>query len=189
LSDFIEALAAAREFSQLVSHSGVRGRDRLPTGITLLAADWRRVAAFALTLIAHMETAFGHQLQSPLPERIDLAINLLTAVCRGEAPCVNRMGRIELPEPFERRAAARTKAGRHATVFVGDGIQKPLVLNVSPQGMGVFGLAGARPGDLVTLLAGPGLQAKGKIAWLEGGQAGIQFDSPLPDSVLASLIN
>ena len=187
LRDFIEALLGAREFAQLVSLSSFHDRDSLPTGATLLAADWRRTALLGLTLVDRLQSAFAGRLLEPLLSRTKLAVDLLAAVCRGESPCVSKSGRVILPEPFERRSAPRSKTARHASFALRDGIHSALVLNVSRQGIGICGLSGLECGDAITLLAGPGQHATGKIAWLEQDRAGVRFDRPLPDAIVRLL--
>lgn len=187
LQEFTLAVTSARNLSQLVSLSGRRGRDSLPTGVTLLAADWRRVAVRALTLVDKLETMFAAKLPEPFPTRAALAVDLLAAVCRGEAPCVGPSGKLSLPAPFERRTALRSQSGRYAHFLMRDGVQRAVVLDVSRQGVGVLGLSNIDRGDRLTLLAGPGLEATGEIVWLDEGQVGVKFDQPLPPAILSQL--
>jgi len=187
LEDFTAAVTSARELSQLVSLSVRHGRGNLPTGVTLLAADWRRVALRALTLVDRLETMFAATLPEPFPTRAALAVDLLAAVCRGEAPCVGESGRLTLPAPFERRTAPRTQSGRYAHFLMQDGVQRALVLDVSRQGVGVLGLSNIARGGRLTLLARPGLEVAGEIVWIDAGQAGVKFDQPLPPAILSQL--
>ena len=187
LQDFISTMASARELSQLVSLSGRHGRNSLPTGVTLLAADWRRVAVRALTLVDRLETMLTTKLPEPFPARAALAIDLLAAVCRGEAPCVDESGRLTLPTPFERRSTLRSRSRQFAHFLTRDGLQRALVVDVSRQGIGVLGLCNIEGGDRLTLLAGPGLEATGEIVWIDGQQAGVKFDQPLPAAMQAQL--
>lgn len=187
LQDFTAAVTSARELSQLVSLSGRRGRDSLPTGVSFLAADWRRVAVRALTLVDRLETMLATKLPEPFPTRAALAVDLLAAVCRGEAPCVDESGRLTLPAPFERRSAPRAQSGQYAHFLMRDGVQRALVLDVSRQGVGVLGLCNIGRGDRLTLLAGPGLEATGEIVWLDERQAGVKFDQPLLPAILSQL--
>ena len=83
LREFVEGLTAARDFAQLVSLSGLRSRNSLPTGITILAADWRQVALLALILVDKLEATVGVEIPEPLTARAELAVGLLAAVCRG----------------------------------------------------------------------------------------------------------
>jgi hypothetical protein len=189
LAEFIEALRAARELSQLVSLSSARGRHSLPTGVTLLASDWRSVARLADMLVRKLLGIFNAELSELLCARAELTLRLLAAVCQGESPCIGETGQLSLPEPFERRSATRSTSQRDAYFSLHGGTQRAFVLNASRQGLGVRGLSNGQTGDPITLLAGSGLMATGRITWLRGDQAGIRFDQALPETLLSSLIH
>jgi hypothetical protein len=179
-----ETLDLVCELSRLIASATAYVPD-----LAVFAFSWQQAASRTLAVLPHLQRELGSDLTEDLQANIRLAGTLLAAVCRGSWPCLSEDGRIVLPLPVERRENVRVQSGRYVFFEVNGSIQRTLAENVSNCGLGVLGLVGAEPGTPTTLMLGPGSCVHGQIVWVQGKQAGIRFDRPLPEPLIDALVN
>jgi len=178
-----ETIVSVCELSRLVINVDTCTLDQ-----AIIANCWQRAASQVFPIVAQCQVEQNFESANDLQSKIRLALTLLTAVCRGDWPCVDEDGSVVLPVSIERRENVRAHSGRYAFFGVNGSIQRTLVENVSSQGLGIFGLDGATPGTPVTLMIAPGSTIDGQIVWVQGKQAGIRFDRLLPGPLVDALV-
>jgi len=183
LQTLSETLVLVCEMSRLVASVGSYSPD-----LVVFADSWRRAANQALVIFAQLQEEPKIKSTEDLQLEVRLACTLLTAASRGDWPCIDEDGKVNLPVAVERRDSVRAHSGRYAFFDVGGSIQRAMVENVSGKGLGIFGLTGGEPGTTVTLMLAPGSTIDGQIVWVQGKQAGIRFAQPLPLPLLDALI-
>ncbi len=78
----------------------------------------------------------------------------------------------------------RWACNRTITVETGSGDQDGQVQSVSATGLGVIGVRGLAIGDAVTIRSDQHRIA-GRVAWVDGTRAGIEFETPQTRAALA----
>lgn len=163
------AKAEATELGAQVSDDRDEGRVRD------LASNWRLLAAQlrdTLAIIAEFRpTACG----SALGGMARVALAQLESVVAGEAPFLDRNGRLVVPLVAERRERARATVSKHVYISAADSIQRVLITDVATRGIGVWGLRGVAVGDKVCIMLAPGKEIAAEVVWFEHMRAGLKL--------------
>jgi hypothetical protein len=178
-----ENVRLVSELSRLASST-----DGWPPDLMVFARSWRRIASQTRTSLEQLINELESYLSDAVVASVREAESLLVAVASGGWPCVDS-GEIWLPVPVERRCDERAKSGRYVHLEVNDSIQRAVAENVSNYGLGLFGLTEVQLGSVVNLMLAPGSRQEGRVVWVQGYQAGIRFDRPLPTAFYHGLIH
>lgn len=180
LGNYFDQLSFLREMTArwLAEEQGADGA--CDADIAPLADAWRSLAVCAHSAIVELEGRLSPDVRTVNSEKTKTVIELLVSSAAGEAPCVDTLGNVRMPNWVNRRSNSRAKRGIHAYLHINDGLQRVAVLDASEDGIGVLGAHGIEPGSRLALLLKPGHSIDGTVVWAKDARAGIKLDSRLP---------
>lgn len=149
--------------------------DGAPSEFLQLSSGWRGLAtelAKALSLLVEQSPNTFEAGNTAIARS---AVLHLETISGGRPSCLDRSGRIIIPVVDEKRQFSRASVPKYTYVMCTGGIQRVLILDVSAQGLGVWGLRGSLKGDEIEILVAPGKQIRGVVVWCSGMRAGINF--------------
>lgn len=185
---FFDDLAPARialdRYFADANHIGVDRAAALH--LLALSTTWRRACQEALLAVRQLHADLRH-LPAQYTSNSKLLNNLLQDVIMGGTPCLDRSGRIAIPELPQRRQSARRTVCQPCTLTYNRVTVQAFVRDVSPGGFGLERVSQLVPKTLVQIELPSGRRFTGTVAWCSGSSAGVRFTRPLlPNDPLLS---
>lgn len=145
-----------------------------------VTASWKLAAKGAIGAVKSLDRALRFSLPERYAESVPVLVSLLNGVIDGLQPCVNAAGQPYLPELPQRRRAARKGLFQECSVRHSRRTVRALVRDVSSGGLGLDGVAGLNPHEMVIIDLDSGRRLMGSVVWVKGRLAGVKFGTPLP---------
>lgn len=143
----------------------------------VFADAWKHTARGmleAVDLSAHVQGKCGKQVHD-----LSLPAGLLCNVLDGKHPCLDRDGRLSVPNWAERRGSKRYPCRVEVSVVSARQIQSGTVKNFSAEGLGITGLSGFELNERVTVKRLVGDDIPGRIQRTDENWTGVAMDKGL----------
>lgn len=145
-----------------------------------LAASWQLASRGAAIAVKSLDLSLRYSLPELYAETVPVLVSLLNSSADGLQPCVDAAGQPFLPELPQRRRSARKGLFQECNVQHARRTSRALVRDISSGGLGLDGVTGLHPNELVIIDLDAGRRLMGSVAWVKGRLSGIRFSTPLP---------
>lgn len=145
-----------------------------------LTSSWQLAAKGAAIAVKSLDLSLRYSLPELYTETVPVLVSLLNSSADGLQPCIDAAGHPFLPELPQRRRSARKGLFQECNVQHSRRTSRALVRDVSSGGLGLDGIAGLRPNDLVVIDLDTGRRLMGMVAWAKGRLSGVRFSTALP---------
>lgn len=143
----------------------------------VFADAWKHIASGMLEatgLCDHVQRKYGKQIYD-----LSLPAGLLSNVLSGKHPCLDRDGRLSVPNWAERRGSKRYPCRLEVSVVSERQTQPGIVKNFSAEGLGITGLSGFELNERVTIKRLVGDEITGRIQRTDDNWTGVVLDKGL----------
>lgn len=143
----------------------------------VFADAWKHTARGmleAVDLSVHVQGKYGKQVHD-----LSLPAGLLSNVLDGKHPCLDRDGRLSVPNWAERRGSKRYPCRVEVSVVSERQTQSGIVRNFSAEGLGITGLSGFEFDEKVTVKRLVGDDITGRIQRADENWTGVVMDKGL----------
>lgn len=145
-----------------------------------LATSWRYACREAVEAVHALDRAFRHAILDRYSESVPVLLSLLNSAAEGLQPCLDAAGQPYVPELPQRRLAVRRGLFQRCVVQHSRRSVRALVRDVSMGGLGLDGVEGLIPDEVVVVDLQCGRRFVGKVEWACERLAGISFSRLLP---------
>lgn len=186
--DLFDDLAPARiALDQYFADANHIGEERASALHLLpLSNSWRRACEDALVAARQLHGYLG-RLPAQYTSNSKILIELLESAARGASPCLDKEGRVSLPNLPQRRRTARRTICQPCTITHNRTTSQAFVRDVSPGGFGLERVPPLTPKSLILIELPSGRRFTGVVAWCNGSAAGVRFSRLLlPNDPLLS---
>ncbi|WP_337660050.1 PilZ domain-containing protein [Anderseniella sp. Alg231-50] len=143
----------------------------------VFADAWKHIASGMLEasdLCDHVQSKCEQKIYD-----LSLPAGLLSNVLSGKHPCLDRSGRLSVPNWAERRGSKRYPCRVEVSVVSEQRTQSGTIKNFSAEGLGITGLSGIGINERVTIKRVVGDDITGRIQRIDKNWAGVVMDKGL----------
>jgi hypothetical protein len=143
----------------------------------VFADAWKHIASGMLEAVGlcdHVQKKCGNQSYD-----LSLPAGLLSNVLAGKHPCLDRDGRLSVPNWAERRGSKRYPCRVEVSVVSKRQTQPGTIRNFSAEGLGITGLSGFEVNEKVTVKRAVGDDITGRIQRIDKNWTGFVMDKGL----------
>lgn len=145
-----------------------------------LTSSWQLAAKGGAIAVKSLDLSLRYSLPELYAETVPVLVSLLNSSADGLQPCIDAAGHPFLPELPQRRRSARRGLFQECNVQHSRRTSRALVRDVSSGGLGLEGIAGLRPSELVVIDLDTGRRLIGTVAWVKDRLSGVRFSAALP---------
>ncbi len=145
-----------------------------------LTSNWQRAAKGAAVAVKSLDQSLRFSLPELYAETVPVLVSLLNSSAEGLQPCIDTAGHPFLPELPQRRRSARKGLFQECSVQHSRRTSRALVRDISSGGLGLDGIAGLRPNEMVVIDLDTGRRLMGTVVWTKARLSGVRFSTPLP---------
>jgi PilZ domain len=153
-----------------------------------LTRHWRSACHEALRAVRQLELEVPGRFADVYCAHAQALSQILLRAERGEAPCLDETGALQLPDLPQRRRALRRSLGQPARLFYRQLSAMVMAKDVSEGGLGLLRVPALSIDEIVGVELMTGRRFASRVVWSRDDAAGLQFLTPLsPADPLLSL--
>ncbi len=178
---FAELKPARHHLAQMFADAAAIGWPRSEVlHLRTVTDGWRSASGAATAAIRQLDDELRYTLPERYAETVPVLSSLLNSARDGLQPCIDAAGRPFMPELPQRRRASRKGLFHECVVQHARRTVRAMVRDVSSGGLGLDGVEGLNPHDLVVVELASGRRLTGLVVWSKGRLAGVRLSTSLP---------
>lgn len=143
-------------------------------------AEWSRLCQQALAAVSALDADSRDRLPSYYGENTVMLIGVLRAAGEGQHPCIDKAGRVALPNMPQRRKTTRRSLLQQGMLRYRGKTAPVIAKDISTTGLGLERAPELKRDELVQVELTGGRRLMGVVVWASGPSAGVRLGKPLP---------
>lgn len=181
LDEFHVAIDAATQATVALASNRFELRPSCDLDERTLAGLWRRACLAAKGLLEAVDFDLGEFRIARAEASAAPLLQALSTAADGGTPMLGANGEVVIPAWADTRRAPRVSVECSATLRRAGELVAIVLTDISTVGAGIRTSAVLAVGERVTILVDQSIEMSGRVVWVRGGMAGMEFDQPFYD--------